>query len=141
MLVNLRNSAGEGLLEIDVTDRVPNFIEAPCRLVCEYHLQHLSNYSLLTCTISSPVDSPLTLICQRCLASFKYSYSNTTTIALCKSEEQALALRDDYTCIVIENNRLDFTELVTDDLYLYVPENHPDFSDCDEDVSQFINAN
>ncbi len=140
MLVNLRNSADRGLLEIDVTDRIPGFIEPPCRLVCEYHLQRSKDYSLLTCTVSSARDYPLTLLCQRCLASFKYPYTNTSTIALCKTEEQALQLMDDYTCVVIENDELDFTELVTDDLYLYVPENHPDFSDCDEEVSKYING-
>lgn len=140
MLVNLKTSADHGLFEIDITDRIPSFIEKPCRLICEYHIQRLPDYCLLTCAVSTLADHPLTVICQRCLSPFQYPYTNTTTMAICKTEEQALQLMDDYICLVAENNQLDFTELVTDDLYLYVPESHPDFANCDEEVSKYINS-
>lgn len=138
MQINLKTAAKEGQFQLSLSSRLPDYIVGPCELLCEYQIQEVMDYYLLTYTVRTPEANPLSIDCQRCLQPFSCPYTNTVTLAVCKSEEHAVKLMDEYECFVSLDNQVDFRELLTDDLYLYVPVNHPDLGNCDQEVSQYI---
>jgi uncharacterized protein len=76
------------------------------------------------------------IICQRCLTRFSHTYENHTSIAACTSEAWAQKLMSDYETMVVGED-LDLRLLLTDELYLYSPENHPDRHDCSLDTDGY----
>lgn len=137
MLINLKTSAVKAEPEkicVEITERLPANIEGPCVVNCDFSVQDLTDYFLLTLR----VNSKLTIICQRCLHEFSHSYSNQTVLAVCHSDELAVKLMSNYECIVAKDKQVDLIELITDELYLYSPENHQNSSECDKDVNEYI---
>lgn len=140
MIINLKTSAARDQVQsvqLTITERLPGNIQGPCLVNCEYQVRQENNYYLLTLTVNSRLD----IICQRCLHQFPYNYSNTITLAVCGSDELAVTLMNHYECITSQNNQVDLSELLTDELYLYAPDNHLDLEDCDDVVSGFIIRN
>jgi uncharacterized protein len=137
MLINLRSCALRAQLErvsLEITKRLPANIEPPCSLVCEFQVQAVDHYFLLTLK----VEGDITIICQRCLHSFQHHYLNSSVLAVCQTDELAEQMLSQYETIVSKNNELDLVEIVSDELYLYSPELHPDISQCDHDVDKYI---
>lgn len=140
MIINLKTSAASDhsqRVQITIAERIPANIEGPCVVDCEFKVRREDNYYLLTLV----ANSKLTMICQRCLHEYPYDYSNNTVLAICESDEQAVKLMSQYECITSQNNQVNLNDLLTDDLYLYTPENHIDLEDCDKVVNGFIITN
>lgn len=137
MLINLRASTTKEQpqrIEVELVERFPDNIIAPCKVICDYELQPYSDYYLLAMQVSGTIQ----IQCQRCLGTFEYPYDNSTTLAVCSSEEVAETLMSDYESIVALNNQIDFKELITDELILNCPKKHPDINDCDSEVDRFL---
>lgn len=140
MLINLKTCALNTRSEpvtLTISKRLPANIEAPCTLVCEFQVQSVDNYFLL----NLKVEGELTIICQRCLHTFNHHYANSSTLAVCDTDETAERLLPEYESIVATNNQVDLVELLSDELYLYSPEMHPEISQCDRGVEQYIRIN
>jgi uncharacterized protein len=137
MLINLKTNtinAESQKVVVEITERLPANIEGPCVVNCDYNIEKCADYFILTLAINSK----LTITCQRCLNEFQHDYSNQTVLAVCHSDERAVELMSNYECVVAKNNQVDLIELITDELYLYTPDNHQDISDCDKVVSEYI---
>ncbi len=137
MLINLRKmaTAAEAQpLGIELTQRLPTRVLSPCPIEGQFKVEKLPDYYLMTLQI----DSLISLVCQRCLSEFSYHYLNETQLAITYSEEIADKLMSQYDCIVSADDKVDLTEIVTDELYLYLPEAHPEINDCDSEIKQFI---
>lgn len=137
MIINLKIFAARGeeeSVKIELQERLPAFISGPAILNCHFNVKMQGNYYLLTLK----ADSKLKAICQRCLNEFEYHYVNETVLAVCNSDTMAEQLMDQYECVVSDNNQVDLKELLTDELYLYGPEFHPEVTDCDTEVNRYI---
>ncbi|MGQ3890967.1 YceD family protein [Legionella sp. CNM-4043-24] len=139
MLINLKtcalNTRSEPVTLENIT-RLPANIEGPCTLVCEFQVQKVDNYFLL----SLKVEGDLTIICQRCLHTYRHHYVNSSTLAVCDTDEMAERLLPEYESIVADNNQVELVELISDELYLYSPEMHAEISECDRSVDQYIRS-
>lgn len=137
MTINLKTIAANGQtqqVQVTITERLPANIEGPCVVDCKYQVRREDNYYLLTLETSTQ----LIIICQRCLNQFPSLYANNSTLAICETDEQAAKLMNQYECLTSSSGQVDLIEILTDELYLYSPVNHPDLKDCDTDVSGFI---
>lgn len=118
----------------EITDRLPNFISSPCNLQYSFQISRHSDYYV----IELIVDGDIVIICQRCLADFKYTYHNESKIAVCLKDEVAERLMTKYECIVVRNYEVDLDEIITDELHLFCPDKHSDFLDCDDKILDFF---
>lgn len=117
-----------------LTERLPARVQGPCELTCELQVEARSDYYL--CTLN--VNGIITVICQRCLGTFTYSYNNQSKLAVCHNDEIAETLMADYECIVVKHNEIDLIDIVTDELHLFLPEKHENLSDCDHEINALI---
>lgn len=115
-------------------DRLPVFLTIPCQLTATYHVEAEDDFYL----IHLETESNLSIICQRCMQHFNYSYHNKTIIAVCRSEQRAEELLESYECIVASNWQVDLAEIIIDELHLYAPQFHPDINDCDSGINEFL---
>ena len=135
-MLHLPDMAKQGhqvkLLTID--DRLPSFLRAPCHLSVTYSIEANDDFYLLHLRVLGELNS----ICQRCLQEFHFSYDNPTNIAVCRSDERAEQLLEQYECVVSTNFQVDLEELIIDELHLYAPQVHPLVKDCDSEINKFI---
>lgn len=121
---------------ITLQARLPEYIRAPCELSCDYYAVSYNTYYLLMLDIVGR----LSLTCQRCLKPFYYDYKNNTKLAVCGNDSMAEILLEQYECVVSADYHVDLIDILTDDLYLFLPEKHLNSSDCDTAVSGFITS-
>ncbi|NDH67405.1 MAG: hypothetical protein EBY22_05765 [Gammaproteobacteria bacterium] len=107
-------------LTVEVNERLPYYIQAPCVLTCEVAVQHERRYYVLNLKSSGQ----LIINCQRCLQDFAYAYNHKSEVAICESDEIANQLMSSMDCMVQSDDDLDLLEIVTDDLHLFSPEKH-----------------
>lgn len=139
MIINLKTNAAKAEQQeanIELRERLPAHVLSPCMIHCQFDVEAFNHYYVITLD----VNSTLSVICQRCLKEFAYHYVNQTTLAICDSDEMAEKLMEQYECIVSNNNQVDLKELLTDELHLYVPESHPEITDCDNEIDRFITS-
>ena len=138
MLINLRTYRSENEQQkatIEIEQRLPSHVSDKAVIECNYSINRIDDYFLL----SLKLNSNLKLICQRCLGTFKYSYSKETELAISSNEKTLERLMDTYDCIAAPNLTFELKDILTDELYLYVPEFHADYKDCDEVINSYIN--
>ncbi|MBA2711094.1 MAG: metal-binding protein [Tatlockia sp.] len=138
MRINLKTSAARNEQQahiIKIQDRLPEHLNPPCSINCDFGIRNFDNYYLLN--LNSKAD--LIITCQRCLSQFNHSYLNQTELAICNSEDIAEQIMNHYDCIVAAQE-IDLQEIITDELNLYTPEFHPDYKDCDHEIENFISA-
>lgn len=124
-------------VRLRMQDRIPKRIQVPCELLCSYHIEARDGYYILALEVLGQ----LSIVCQRCLKSFEYSYQNKTQLAVCVNEMLAESLMHQYDCIVVHEHELSLVEIVTDELHLFLPEMHENSVDCDRETSQWISSN
>lgn len=136
MLINLKSFAnqGEQHLTIELTERLPDHIIAPCRLNCDYTVLQQDNFYLL----NIHVHGMITMTCQRCLHEFDSQYDNQTEIAACLTDERAEELMAGYECVVAVQGQLDLSDLIADELFLYSTQKHADIKACDRSIDAYI---
>ena len=117
-----------------ITERLPDFLPAPCTVTVLFQVEAKDDFYL----INLHVKGELHIVCQRCLSEFVHPYDNQTVIAVCRSEERANQLLEQYECIVSSNCQVALDDLVSDELHLYVPQFHPDLNDCDSEIRQIL---
>lgn len=125
---------GEQSEVVTIDSRLPQSIAGSCQLHVTYSLTTEDDYFLLR----MHVVGTLQCVCQRCLQEYSYDYDNITVLAICRSEDRAEELLDQYETIVVSHNQVKLSELITDELHLYVPEFHPDLQDCCGEVMQIL---
>lgn len=119
---------------IVLSERLPNFITAPCHLNVTYQIEVNDDFYL----INLHVTGELSLHCQRCLDEFKFPYDNTTVVAVCRNEERAEQILEHYECIVSANLHVSLEEVLIDELHLYAPQFHAQISDCRSEINQIL---
>lgn len=119
---------------VKIDERLPSFLISPCQLNVTYFTEAEDDFYLLHLN----VETNLNLICQRCMKEFSFPYINKITIAVCRNDERAEQLLEQYECIVSSNWHVDLNELITDELHLYAPQFHPDINDCDSEINQYL---
>ena len=133
----LKTQAKQGTsdsIQVQLQDRLPLRIQAPVALTGQFQVKNYNDYYLLT----HQVAGVLTINCQRCLTAFQYDYSNTTELAVCRSEIIAEGLMEHFECIVATEDEVDLAEILTDELYLFSPEKHEDLADCDVEIRRWL---
>ena len=115
-------------------ERLPERIMRPCELTCTFHVVSYDDYYLLTLDIAGVLE----VRCQRCLHGFQHDYCNQSILAVCASDTVAEGLMEHFECIVAENDQVDLLDILADELHLFSPEKHDDFTDCDTEISQLI---
>lgn len=121
-------------LELIIQERLPCHLVPPCKIQCGFTVSYQGKYYL----INFDINSHLNLICQRCLKPFDYHYNRVVEIAVTDSEKTADEVMGQYECVVAKNFHVDFTELLTDELYFGIPECHLNVQECDPEVDQFL---
>lgn len=136
MIIHLKSvkSTGEQQGQLVLEDNLPDFLQAPCQINYQYRLQKERNYTLLSLKVSGT----LHCICQRCLTEFSQEYHNATTLALCDSEELASELMLDYESVVVSEQMVNLSEVIRDELYLYVPQQHATVEECDPLMMRYL---
>ena len=137
MKICLKTYAQQGTVEpikIVLQERLPPRIQAPVELIGSFQVENYNDYYLL----SIDAAGILAIECQRCLKTFNDDYSNQTKLAVCRSDAVAEGLMAHFECIVLREDELNLSEILTDELYLFSPEKHWDFADCDSEVRQWI---
>ena len=119
---------------LNLHERLPERIASPCALSCDFYVENCTNYFLITFKVSGTLD----VICQRCLLAFPHEYHRETQLAICTTDALAETLMEHYECIVAQDNEINLTDILTDELYLYSPEKHEDPIDCDSEINQLI---
>lgn len=140
MFINLKTCAlnrSSGPVTLTLNDRLPTHIEAPCTLNCDFQLEAVDDYHLLHLAVTGDI----TIICQRCLQPFASSYSNQSSMALCRDDAQAERLLPQYESVVIENNQVNLIDLLSDEMFLYSPQMHENTEGCDDSINQYIRIN
>ncbi|MCA0403558.1 MAG: hypothetical protein LCH30_07125 [Proteobacteria bacterium] len=143
MQINLKNSKLENVQQtavFEIKSRLPSHVKDKAVIHCDFSFSKIDDYFLLDLSIKASLD----LICQRCLADFKLDHTNQTQLAISDKEKVLERLMENYDCITAPNLIIDLVDILTDELYLYVPEFHALQEECDEHISAFIsekNAN
>lgn len=119
-LKNLANRDKLHSLDVILTDRLPDYIKDKCHLTCQYYVTKGDNYYLLSLKVSGLVQ----IICQRCNEIFHHNYDNETVLAVCDNDIIANAKMSEYECIVENSGFINLTEIITDELYLFMPDKH-----------------
>ncbi len=117
-------------------ERLPERIIRPCELTCAFHVVSYGDYYLL----SLDTVGALAVKCQRCLHVFQYDYCNQSKLAVCANDAVAEALMEHFECIVADNDQVDLVDILADELYLFSPEKHENFTDCNTEISQLIGS-
>ncbi len=107
-------------LLIEVSERLPYYVQGPCALNCKVSVERARDYYVLRLTSTGQ----LTINCQRCLHDFNFDYNHSSEIAICDSDEVANQLMKSRDCVVHADDDLDLLDIVTDDLHLFSPEKH-----------------
>ncbi len=121
---------------ITLQERLPERISGPCQLTCDFHVVSYDNYFVLTLDIAGL----LVVTCQRCLHVFQVDYCHQSQLAVCVNDAVAETLMEHFECIVAGDHQVDLVEILTDELHLYSPEKHPNPTDCDIEMSQWIGS-
>ena len=135
-MLHLHNLAKQGEFSkvLTINERLPSFLPAPCNLDVNYKVELKDKYFLVRLNVVAD----LTIACQRCMNDFVFHYDNETEIAVCRNDERAEQLLEQYECIVAANDQVELEDLVIDELHLYVPIFHPVIDDCDNEVNRFL---
>ena len=135
-MLNLQEEVNQGqkAKTITLNERLPAFLTAPCHLNITYQVESKDNYYLM----HVHVQGLLNLQCQRCLDEYNFPYDNNTVIAVCRDDERAEQLLENYECVVSANFQISLEDLVTDELHLYVPPFHPEINECSSEINKFL---
>ena len=126
--------AGSQTVVVHVQERKPDRVSSACDLTCTFKVEACSDYYLITLDVHGTLD----ITCQRCLANFQHEHINRTTLAVCANEDVAETLMASFECIVVNNFQIDLIDILTDELYLFLPEKHLDVAGCDREMSGLI---
>lgn len=142
MLINLKHVlAHKGPLKghcvLELSSRLPIFLQEPCQLECSYEIVAEQDYYLLTMRLYGQ----LHCICQRCLQAFQQAYDTTICVAICTTELRAEQLMNNYECIVASDYQCEMEAIALDELYFSVPAYHSQRQDCDGQVLEFLSEN
>lgn len=139
MLIHLKHVLAhreplQGQCKIEISSRLPVFLQEPCQLDCAYQIIAEQDYYVLTMHLQGQ----LQCVCQRCLQVFQQGYDNTIRIAICTTELRAEQLMRDYECIVVPDGRCELETIALDELYFSAPSSHPQRDDCDAHIMEFL---
>ena len=113
-------------LTLELTDRLPEHIQAPCSIVLRWRLERIDDFYLLYLTFNADLQP----ICQRCLESFDFVMNDEHVLAICENEQRAEQLMMDYEVITADRGQVDLVHIVTDELHFSAPVFHPESDFC-----------
>lgn len=136
MKLQLKALAGKTMkdVSIHIENRLPSYVNRPCDFYGDIHVKKEDDHYILHITMQGDVF----INCERCLGEFEYHQVLETSLAIACSEEAAKRLMSRMEVEVSANASIDLVDVVTDELHLSLPKQHPDTSACDEEVSRFI---
>lgn len=137
MIICLKTHAkqtGSRTVAIRIQERKPARVSTPCELTCVFQVEAYRDYYLLTLDVKGSME----VACQRCLANFQQDYTNQTILAVCSNDAVAETLMASHECIVAKDHQVNLVDIVADELHLYLPEKHADYSECDLETSGLI---
>lgn len=108
------------VVTLEVTDRLPYYIDSPCTLNCEVTVKQEYRYYVLNLQCSGQLE----VNCQRCLQNFTHSYAHSNELAICQNDEMAAQMMASMDSMVQTDDELNLLEIVTDDLHLFSPDKH-----------------
>ncbi len=130
MKISLKTYAkkqGTQTMLVTLSERLPAHVHAPCVVRCTFHVAASQNDYLLHRQSTAQCQ----LTCQRCLTDFEYTYQQASVLAICATEERADQYMTSYDSMVVTDDWMDLTEILTDDLHLHVPSMHVCLDECD----------
>lgn len=133
-LQEMVKQAGPQTKTITLSERLPHFVLSPCDLRVTWQVEAKDDFYLIHLHVSGA----LHLQCQRCLDEFDYPYDNNTILAICRNDERAEQLLEHYECIVSKQLQLSLDDLIIDELHLYAPQFHPEITECNSEINQFL---
>jgi len=133
MIIALNTAAGPQHITLEINERLPAWIRSPCEITCQYEVKAAGNMHLLRFTASGV----FAIVCQRCLQSIDYAYTQAHEVAVCAHERDMLSLMTEYDCVVGEQGEVDLRELLTDELVMSLPQIPHAIEDCTFDLAQF----
>jgi len=139
MLINLKTcaySSDAQTISISIQERLPDNVSEASHMTCKYTVKDEQTYHLLVLDVRAE----LTMLCQRCLHTYKFDYIHQTVLAVCATDELADRLMSSYDTITVEKQEVDLLMVLTDDLHLNTPLNHPNREDCDKITMNFISS-
>lgn len=116
-------------INVNLSERLPQYCSDKCLLSCEYKVEQGNNCYLL----SLKVKGDIAVICQRCNEVFHYDYNNESVLAICDDDTIANSLMSDFDCIVEKSGFVDLIDILTDEMYLFIPQKHAN-KDCDKQM-------
>jgi uncharacterized protein len=125
---------GEQTSTVTLNERLPHFITSSVCLQVNYHIEANDDFYL----IHLHVHGTLSIQCQRCLDEFDFPYDNMTIVAVCRTDERAEQILEQYECIVSPSLQVSLEEILIDELHLYAPQFHPEVNDCSNEVNQIL---
>lgn len=118
-----------------LTDRLPQYINGNIVVDCTFHVKkHDNGYILSLKTQAKPE-----IICQRCLNLFKYDYFYSNDLLICDNEDIANSKMQQYECVVVKTYNIVLQDILTDDLYLFLPDKHPQNECSFENLTKYLN--
>ena len=126
--------AGLRQVALTLVDRLPAQLQGPCALRCDLDVTQQGEYYLLRLALFGET----TLTCQRCLNAFSHGINTQSELAVCRDDATADSMMARFDCLVSADDELDIIEIVTDEMHLFLPESHPEPSDCQEEIGRMI---
>ena len=126
------NKSHEQAFNLDFIEDRTQQNRLPSHLVCPYSIsgffkvKQCSNFWLLSIEASGI----LQLTCQRCLHSFSHHWQQHIEVAVCLQDEIAQQLMTDYETLVMPDLKINFSDIIIDELHFSLPEKHFDDQDC-----------
>lgn len=128
------NALGRQQAIVTLSERLPSHVCQTSPLLCDFEVTASGQYDLLELHIQGQIS----VICQRCLSSFDHAYMHSVRLAICYDEQLAEKMMAHYETVVADNFQVNLTDIVTDELYLSVPEKHEDFTACHGETIGFM---
>lgn len=119
---------------IVLDDRLPQQLSSPCLL----EGQIAASVEKDGYRITLSVQSALTVMCLRCLASYQMAYKRSAVLHAYFDERMATQRMGEEEVIVLDSTTLHLSDILTDDLHLFVPDRHIDHTSCDTMITQWI---
>lgn len=110
----------------ELSERLPVHISGACQLSCTFKVEQCKDYYRFMYEVQGDIG----VVCQRCLEIFAYPYHHQAELAVCADDSVAETLMMSHECLVAVQEQLDLTQVLTDDLYLYVTEKHAEGELC-----------
>lgn len=129
MKIDLRkklNAAKSEEIKLLIKERLPHFVASDVEMSFTYEVAQQGPLYLLNIDEKASIS----VICQRCMGEFEQPFEHQSQIAICATDKMAQQYQSLYDVIVISDLIVNIEDILVDDLYLYLPNNHKNIDLC-----------